>query len=217
MIVINFKNYKSGSSAIRLAGNIWKILPDAIVAAGAADIRQISSIYPKEKIFAQHVDFVEGKLSTGFLSAETLKSHGGKGSLLNHSEHRLTIELIRKTVKQMKKEKLKIILCAKDLEEAKSFISLAPDAIAFEDKKLIGSGKSITKYKSKAVEKFASTLKGTKIIPLCGAGISTAEDILAAYELGCKGVLIASAIASAPKQKVKKLLKEISALKGKFF
>jgi len=59
----------------------------------------------------------------------------------------------------------------------------------------VGSGKPITKYKSQNVKKFSEMLKGTKIIPLCGAGISSKEDIIAAKKLGCKGVAIGSAIA----------------------
>ena len=52
-------------------------------------------------------------------------------------------------------------------------------------------------------------MKKTKILPLCGAGISTAEDVKEAYNLGCKGVLISSAIAKSknPIQLLKQLRK----------
>ncbi len=213
MIVINFKNYKNGSEALRLVGKIEKHLPDAVVALNAFDLSHVAFYHSRMQIFAQHVDFVEGNRATGYLSARSLKSHGGKGSLLNHSEHRLEFSVIRKTVEQMKKEKLKVILCAKDLKEGRKFIFLKPDAIAFEDTKLIGSGKSITKYKSGDVAKFAEMLRGTKIAALCGAGVSTAEYVLAARKLGCKGVLIASAIADVPDEKVEELLGEISQVK----
>ena len=85
---------------------------------------------------------------------------------------------------------------------------LAPYAIAFEDPKLVGSGKSITQYRSSDVKKFAELFKNSKIIPLCGAGINSADDAKEAYALGCKGVLIASAIANV--NKPEKLLKEIA-------
>lgn len=209
MIVINFKNYKTGSGALHLSSLIGKFLPDAIVAVSAVDVHNVVFYHSRMNVYAQHCDFVADEKSTGFISAKDLKAAGAKGSLLNHSEHRIDFGLIRKTVEQMKKEKLKVILCAKDLNEAKKFVSLKPDAIAFEDRKLIGSGKSITKYKSKDVEKFAGMLEKTGIKSLCGAGVSNAEDVSAAKKLGCKGVLIASAIANESEEKVVELLEEI--------
>jgi triosephosphate isomerase (TIM) len=210
MIVINFKNYKVGSEALHLVSKIEKHLPDCIVAVNAIDLHLISFYHSSMQVFAQHVDFVDGNRGTGFLPIKALKVHNVKGSLLNHSEHPLTFSVIKKTVEEMKKEKLKIILCAANLADAKKFIALKPDAIAFEEKKLIASGKSITKYEGEDVRKFAEMLRGTRIIPLCGAGVSTAEDVKGAYKLGCKGVLIASAIVGVPIQQAEKLLEEIS-------
>ena len=107
MIVINFKNYKVGSSALHLVGMIEKHLPNAIVSVGAVDIHSIAFYHSRMNVFAQHVDFVADEKTTGFLSAKALKVHGAKGSLLNHSEHRLKFGVIKKIVEQMKKEKLK--------------------------------------------------------------------------------------------------------------
>ncbi len=49
------------------------------------------------------------------------------------------------------------------------------------------------------MERFVKMLKGSKIIPLCGAGIGNLEDVLEAKRLGCKGILISSAIAKDKK------------------
>ena len=46
------------------------------------------------------------------------------------------------------------------------------------------------------------------IIPLCGAGISTREDVKEALKLGTKGVLVASGIVKARNQR--KALKELT-------
>ena len=54
-------------------------------------------------------------------------------------------------------------------------------------------------------------LLDTGIIPLCGAGVHSAKDVVAARKLGCKGVLIASAIAAVPLKQAEKTLREIAA------
>ena len=96
-----------------------------------------------------------------------------------------------------KKINLKVIVCAANLIEVKKIKKLNPFAIAFEDPKLISTGKSITKYKTNELKKFVSLLKNTKIIPLCGAGINSKNDYLEALNLGCKGILVSSVIANS--------------------
>ncbi len=196
MIVINFKNYKTGISALELAKQVEKYIPKAIICPSTIDIETISQ-KTKLKVFAQNIDYAEGKRATGFLLPETVKEHGGKGTLLNHSEHKVPFYITKKIMQKTKENKLKVILCASSLNNVKKFIPLKPYAIAFEDPKLIATGKSITKYNSKALKDFVQIMKKTKIIPLCGAGISAIEDIEEAYRFGCKGVLIASAIANS--------------------
>ncbi len=206
MIVINFKNYVNGRKAVNLAREIEKYLPLAIVVVPDFDIREIAS-KTKLKVFAQHVDYFKTFRATGFNVPEVLKASGAEGSLLNHSEHRLRDETIERTVKRAKDAGLKIILCVESVKHARKLKELKPWAIAFEAPELVASGKSITSYRGKDVEKFVRLLKNTRIIPFCGAGISSKWDVLAAKELGCKGVLISSAIASA--KNPEKILKEL--------
>lgn len=209
MIVINFKNYLKGEQTIALAKQIEKYLPKAIIAVPTADIFEVTA-ETRLKTFAQHFDPAQKGKTTGFTTAEDIKEAGASGSLLNHSEHPLSLKQIKLTLERAEKSKLKIILCASSVEQARVFIRLKPYAIAFEDRKLIGSGKSITQYRSEEVRKFASLFKKSKVIPLCGAGINSADDVRAAKKLGCKGVLIASAIAAAPKAKAEAFLKDLS-------
>lgn len=195
MIIINYKNYVSGKKALELSRKIKRYLPKAIVCAPSSDISSISS-KTKLKVYAQHVDYQDLGKSTGFDIPEDLKKAGASGSLLNHSEHPVSLKVIEKTIKRCN-GKLKLIVCVKNLNIAKKILKrrLKPYAIAFEDPKLISSGKSITKYDSKSVSEFSKLVKKTKVIPICGAGISSVDDILEAKELGCKGVLVSSAIA----------------------
>ena len=123
---------------------------------------------------------------------------------------RLTFSEIKKTVERCRELELKTIICAATLKQTEQIKKLNPYAIAFEDPKLIATGKSITRAKIHSVKKFVDLLKGTDIIPLCGAGISTPDDVAQAMLLGCKGVLVSSAVANA--QNPEKFLKEVSGL-----
>lgn len=210
MIIINFKNYKFGKESLNLARKIEKYLPNAIAAVSAVDI---NLIYEKTKlrVFAQHVDAQESNRATGFILPENVKKAGAVGTLLNHSEHRISLNEIGKTLIRCKKMRLKAVVCSSSLKEVKNILRLKPKlyAIAFEDSKLVGTGKSITEYKTDDVVKFVEIMKGRGIIALCGAGISTAHDVREAYRLGCEGVLIASAIANVNLKKAEILLKEL--------
>ena len=75
---------------------------------------------------------------------------------------------------------------------------------------MIATGKSITAAKAKDVQKFATMLEGSSTIPLCGAGITTGEDVAEAFVLGCRGVLLSSAVAH--NQNPEKFLKEVGGL-----
>ncbi|MEK6855377.1 MAG: triose-phosphate isomerase [Nanoarchaeota archaeon] len=211
LIIINFKNYLEGKKALSLAKKIENYLPDAIIAVPATDIKMLAE-KTKLKVFAQHIDCLAiPERSTGFLSAKTISSAGAEGSLLNHSEHQLSFSQINCSLKELKHNKLKAVLCVPTLAEARKLKKLKPYAMAFEDIKLIATNKSITSYRTKEIKEFISLLKNSNILPLCGAGIHTAEDVRAAFNLGCKGVLIASAIAKSKNPEI--LLQKLSKIK----
>ena len=212
MIVINFKNYKFGSQALKLAKKIQKYLPQAIIAIPSTEISPIAK-KTRLKIYAQHVSPYKKGRATCFDLPQAIKIAGASGTLLNHSEHKISMKEIKEAINICHSLSLKTIVCTSNLQETKKILPMHPYAIAFEDPKLVGSGKSITKYKSKDVAKFSLLLKKTKIISLCGAGISSAKDINQARLLGCNGILISSAIANVKNPSF--LLKQIASLKTK--
>ncbi|MEM3113049.1 MAG: triose-phosphate isomerase [Candidatus Pacearchaeota archaeon] len=194
MNVINFKAYKQGRQVIDLAKQISRYDRNAILCVQAVDIFSVSKAV-KNLVFAQHVDSREKGRNTGFVILEAIKSAGAKGTLINHSEHRINFKDIKLVTEKCKKLNLKTIVFISELKEVNKIKKLKPWAIAYEDPYLVGTGKPITKYKAENVKKFAEILKKTGIISLCGAGISSREDIIMAKKLGCKGVAIGSAIA----------------------
>jgi triosephosphate isomerase (TIM) len=211
MIVINFKNYVFGKNALALAKLIEKHLPDAIVAVPTSDIRMIAS-KTELKVYAQHVDYFEKKNTTGFIIPEDIKEAGAVGTLLNHSEHQITKETISKTIDRCDEVRLDVLLCIDSVRRARDYLSFEPKMMALEDRELIGSGKSITEFRSNEVKKFVKLIDKRDIIPLCGAGVSKVEDVKAALDIGCDGVLIASAIAKVRLKKADELLKNIASL-----
>jgi triosephosphate isomerase (TIM) len=206
MIIVNFKNYKKGKSVLRLVWGIEHVSKKIIIAVPDIEIERVAG-RTESRVFAQHVDSFEGERGTGLITIEGLKKAGAKGSLLNHSEHRVGFEEIKEVLKVAEKKKFKVLIFVKSVTEAKKILKLKPWAIAYEDPKLVGGKKSITKYRTKTVEEFGKLFKGKKTIPLCGAGIQGREDYLKAKELGCNGVAIASGVVKS--KRPEKVLKEM--------
>lgn len=205
LVIINFKTYKeaTGSNAVKLAKSFSKF-HNVIVCAQASDISGVSKFITT---FAQHVDPVDVGMNTGSITAFAVKNAGAKGTLLNHSEHRLSFEELKSCLSIARKYKLKTVICARNSDEVKKFVRLRPDFIAIEPKELIGGEVSVTQSNPNLI---AKSLKAAGKIPLlCGAGVHSKEDLMTAKKLGAKGVLIASAVVKnkSPAKKLRELLK----------
>lgn len=212
MLVINLKNYKIGNEVLDLVRKIEIYYNKAIIAVPFTELKEVAKGKSGQnlQVFAQHVDYQDSGRNTGFVTPESLVAAGANGTLLNHSEHKITLASIRKAMKRCNEVGLKVIICTSSLKDIEQLKKLNPFAIAYEDKKLIATGKSITTYKTNDIKKFVELLEKTEIIPLCGAGITTGEDVAAALVLGCKGVLVASAVANS--QEPERFLKEAAGL-----
>ena len=203
MFVINCKNYEeiAGDKIIKFVKIVEKISKKHGVKIAVAPPQHLVGTVSKSKIpiLSQHVDVSKVGSTTGFVVPELLKKSGVKGSLINHSEHRIPPKDIALLVRKMKDLKMISIVCVKDVSEAKKYSKLNPDYIAIEPPELIGSGKAVSKEKPDLIIKAANAIKGTKIKTnlLCGAGIVSGEDVSAAISLGSKGILVASGIVKA--------------------
>lgn len=201
LILVNFKTYREGTSknALKLA----KICEDVskkfkiniAIAPQFTDIQQIAKNV-KIPIFSQHIDFQEPGAFTGYVSALAVKEAGAVGTLINHSEKRLSLKEIKKCVEITKKYELISVVCSSSLMKGKEIASFDPDFIAFEDPLLIGTGKAISKVKPESVRNFVKIIFriNPKVKVLCGAGITSGEDVKKAIELGTKGILVASGV-----------------------
>jgi len=203
MFVINCKNYEeiSGDKIIKFIKIAEKVSKKYKVKIAIAPPQHLIALVANSSIpiLAQHVDDSKVGSTTGFVIPELLKKSKVSGSLINHSEHRISSKEIVKLVSKLKKLKMISVLCVKNVAEARKYAKLNPNYIAIEPPELIGSGKAVSKEKPgliiKAAEAVKSSKNNTKL--LCGAGIVSGEDVTKAIELGSKGILVASGIIKA--------------------
>ena len=201
MFVINCKNYEeiSGDKIIKFVKTAEKVSKKYKVKIAIAPPQHLVGLVANSSILilAQHIDDSKVGSTTGFVIPELLKKSKVKGSLINHSEHRISSKEIQKLVLKLKELKMTSIVCVKDVAEVKKYVKLNPDYIAIEPPELIGSGKAVSKEKPELIAKAAKAVKNTNTKLLCGAGIVSGEDVTKALELGSKGILVASGIIKA--------------------
>lgn len=203
MFIINCKNYEevSGDKIIKFVKTAEKVSKKYKIKIAVAPPQHLIGVVANSTIpiLAQHVDDSKVGSTTGFIVPELLKKSQVSGSIINHSEHRISTQEIAKLVSKLRELKMISVLCVKDVAEAKKYSKLNPDYIAIEPPELIGSGKAVSKERpdliTKAVDAVKSAKNNTKL--LCGAGIVSGEDVAKAMELGSKGILVASGIIKA--------------------
>lgn len=203
-IIINFKTYKQGKAAIKLAKQIERINKNIIIGVQASDIYEIAKA-TKLRVYAQHVDWQKPGRHTGFILPEAIKKDKAKGSFLNHSEHKLKPRVIKKTIKRCRKVGLKTAVFASSLREAKKIRKMNPDYLIIEPPELVAGKKSVSKAKPELIQKIKKKLKCKFLV---GAGIHSKEDINMAMKLGASGIALSSAITKAknPGKKLKELV-----------
>ena len=214
MFIINCKNYDeiSGNKIIKLAKIVQRISKKYKIPIAIAPPHHQIPLVTKFNVIvlAQHLDDKKIGSTTGFMIPEIAKRSKINGSLINHSEHRISEKEIKNLIKRLKRLKLKTILCVKNVNESKKYAKLNPTFIAIEPPELIGTGRAISTEKphliTKAVDSVKLAKNSTKL--LCGAGIVSGKDVTRAKKLGSKGILVASGIVKA--KNWEKIIEEFS-------
>jgi triosephosphate isomerase len=207
LVLVNFKCYleATGSKAVQLAKfaeNVSSRLGVTIaVAPQAADLRLVSQ-QTKIPVFAQHIDPIKPGSHTGHVLADSVLEAGASGVLINHSERRLEAGVIENTIARATDLGLTTVVCANTSAIAAAVASLGPDMIAVEPPELIGSGIAVSKAKPEIITDTVSRIRriSNDVVILCGAGITSGEDVKEALRLGTQGVLVASGIVKAKNQ-----------------
>ena len=203
-IIINFKTYIQGmgQQAVRLARLAESISNDYDIYIGIApQFTDLHSVVQKVDIpvFAQHIDLYEPGSHTGHVLPEAVAATGAVGTLLNHSERQLNLKEIEVAVERCRDTNLISIVCADTPEKTVQVAAFHPDMVAIEPPELIGTGIPVSQAQPEIVENTVSMVRehDSEMVILCGAGITTGDDVAAALALGTQGVLLASGVVKA--------------------
>ena len=217
-LLVNFKTYAEGTGkkAVRLAkacqtASARSKVP-VIVSVQAADISEVARNV-RIPVWAQHADNVTPGRNTGFITPESIRLAGAGGTLLNHAEHKLDRRDLKETIEKCRKLKLATMVCAATKREAAAVARFRPDFIAVEPPELIGTGISVSAAKPEIVRDSVRTVRkvNRRIPVVCGAGITTGEDVRKALELGSRAALVASGVVKAgnPGNALKSLVRNL--------
>lgn len=203
LILINFKSYRegAGNNAGQIGSAAEIVMQESGVTIGVAP--QFTELHPFCKhyaipVYAQHIDPVEGAF-TGRIPAFTVRAAGCTGSLINHSERRLSIADIEATVAAAKFHHLESVVCTNNVAVSAAAAAFAPTYIAVEPPELIGSGISVAKADPEIILGTVDAVHRVNpdVKVLCGAGIQSGECVKTAISLGADGVLLASSVVKA--------------------
>ncbi|NUB92196.1 triose-phosphate isomerase [Haloterrigena sp. SYSU A558-1] len=198
-VLVNLKTYPCDPVAVAEAVRDVDESTDArlAVAPQAADLARVAET--GVETWAQHVDPIEHGSNTGHTLAESVADAGAVGTLINHSEKRLKLADIDGSVRAAERAGLETVVCANNPEQIGAAAALGPDAVAVEPPELIGTGTPVSQADPDIVEDAVEAADNvdSEVSVLCGAGISTGDDVVAAGDLGAEGVLLASGVAKA--------------------
>ncbi|PAV04484.1 triose-phosphate isomerase [Methanobacterium bryantii] len=218
IVILNFKTYleSTGENALKLAKSSEMVAEETgvniMVAPQYTDIYRIAREVDIP-VLAQHIDTIDAGGHTGSILPECVKEAGAVGTLINHSERRVELFEIDAAIKKADSLGLSTVVCTNNIETSSAAATLNPDFVAIEPPELIGSGIPVSKAEPEIVEKTVESIHNInpKVRVLCGAGISTGDDLKAAIDLGSEGVLLASGIilADDPKKALLDLVSKI--------
>ena len=202
LVVVNFKTYQTahGASAEELARAMSGIDTDArmIAAVSALDLAAVVAAAPDLEVWCQHLDPVGFGSNTGWLHPDTAVERGATGTLINHAEHKVSIEHVAMLLDQVP-EDFCVCACAADIDEAQALAALGPTYVAVEPPELIGGDVSVTSADPGIVSGTVAAVREVtdEVGILCGAGVKSGADVATAMELGTTGVLLASGVTKA--------------------
>jgi len=197
-VLVNCKAYDADPVAIAEAAR--SVSADAVSVGVAPQTAAIDAVADTgAETWAQHVAATGHGSHTGSQHADAAAIAGAVGTLLNHSERRLTVAAVDDAITAAEQAGLRTIVCGNTPDQIGAVAALGPDAVAVEPPALIGTGTPVSQADPDIVSDAVEAVRtvDSAIDVYCGAGISTAEDVMAARDLGADGVLLASGVATA--------------------
>ena len=199
LVVVNLKAYPCDPIEVATAARDVAEASGARIAVSpqAADVARVADT--GVETWAQHVSPNGHGSHTGSTLAEAVADNGAAGTLINHSEKRLTLADIDGSVRAAERAGLETVVCANNPAQVGAAAALGPDAVAVEPPELIGGDVSVATADPGIVEDAvaAAAAVDDDVDVFGGAGVSTGADVAAAGDLGASGVLLASGVAKA--------------------
>jgi triosephosphate isomerase (TIM) len=204
-ILVNLKTFKEGmgNRAHMIANAAQLVAHESGVTIGIApsyfDLHPLCHHFAIP-VYAQHVDGYEPGAHTGHITADALRMAGAAGSLINHSERRLSLADIEASIRVLQAQKLIAVVCSNNEATSAGAAALAPEYVAIEPPELIGSGVSVSKANPEIIRRSVAAVHAVnpKAKVLTGAGIQSGDCVRIAVDLGTDGVLLASSVVKAP-------------------
>ena len=200
---IGLKGYLYGADAVRLARAADRLSRSSTSAIifdpQAVDIPAVALATERLLVFAQHMDPVAVGRGVGSVLPEALREAGAVGTLLNHSERRMTLGDIDRTIQRARDVGLATLVCADSPEEAAAVAQLGPDIVLAEPPELIATSRSAATEMRGFVERSVEMVRQIDpgIIVMCGAGVQTPDDVEKMIGLGVDGTGSSSGILKA--------------------
>jgi len=203
-ILVNLKTFREGmgNRAHLIANAAQLVAHESGVSIGIApstiDLHPICHHFAIP-VYAQHVDGYEPGAHTGHITVDAIRMAGAAGSLINHSERRLTLADIEASISALQAQKLIAVVCSNNEATSAGAAALAPEYVAIEPPELIGSGVSVSKANPEIIRRSVAAVHAvnTKVKVLTGAGIQSGDCVRIAVDLGTDGVLLASSVVKA--------------------
>ena len=194
------KCYMYGKTLLKMAKGLDKLAKkydvDVVLDIPDTEIYNVAKKVKRVHVYSQHMDSIPVGRGMGRSLPEALKEAGAVGVMLNHAEHKLTLEEIEQAIKRADEVGLATMVCADSIEEVKAIAKLGPNILVAEPTELIGTGKPADK---EYVDEVIRVIKeiNPEIKPFPSAGISKGEDCYNIIKAGSSASGCSSAIAKA--------------------
>lgn len=202
--LVNYKVYEgtAGEDGLELARTIEAVAEETsgrfAVAPQTPDLRLVAD-RTDLAVVAQSATSAESSRGNGRITLEAVAAAGADAVLVNHPESRATVDDLARTIDCCDELELESIVCVGSLELGKAVATLEPGCLLFEKPERVATDRPLTETHPELLEEFVETV--AEVSPetnvLVGGGISGADDVERALELGADAAGAASAVIEA--------------------
>ncbi len=118
------KCYMYGKTLLDMAIGLDKLAEkydvDVVLDIPDTEIFNVARHVKRVQVYSQHMDSIPVGRGMGRTLPEAVKAAGAAGVMLNHAEHKLTLEEIEKAIKRADEVGLATMVCADSIEEVKA-------------------------------------------------------------------------------------------------